>query len=316
VSNGSRTRALAVGFSLLAAFGWATYYLFVLWVSPGTSPSAIIVFPFAFGGIAYAGWAVYFGHAREFGAAWLEPGAYVRTALLLGMQLSVLASTYLTGPVDTSLLALIGDVVVTPIVAVWLVGHYRSKIGTPLFGLGLALSLAGGTMAILGGRGLAPVPDAGWAAVVAVPVTVAFFFVLSARAGEHRASSAIVAQSMLAATLVGVLLSPFLPGGFAGLVRVSPLPLAALVATGVTSFFLAPLLYFHAIDRVGLALPPLLMTGIPVFTLLLSAAVLGLGLPLLAVLGVPVAAAGGIFAIRAYASATAPVAPPPGSAEG
>ena len=56
-----------------------------------------------------------------------------RVAFLMGMQLSVLASTLLAGPVDTSLLALIGDVIATPILAAWLVGLYRKQIGTPLF---------------------------------------------------------------------------------------------------------------------------------------------------------------------------------------
>jgi len=39
------------------------------------------------------------------------------------------------------------------------------------------------------------------------------------------------------------------------------------------------------------------MTGIPVFTLLLSAGVLGIALPFIGVLGIPVAVAGGILAL-------------------
>ncbi len=309
----NQTRAVSVALCLAAAFGWATYYLFVLWVTPGTSPSAIIVLPFAVGGATYSAWAVLRGHARAFARTWTEPAAYLRTSLLLGMQLAVLASTYLTGPVDTSLLTLIGDVVVTPLVAVWLVGQYRASVGTPLFAAGLLLSLAGGALAVLGGRRLSPVADVGWAAVVAVPLTVAFFFFLSARAGEGRPSAAVVAPSMLTAAAAGLLVAPWLPGGEAGVFHVAPLPLVVLVATGLTSFFLSPVLYFHAIDRLGLVLPPTLLTAIPVFTLLLSALVLGLELPPLAILGVPVAAVGGILAIRAYAAGPPPATDPGGS---
>ncbi len=107
---------------------------------------------------------------------------------------------------------------------------------------------------------------------------------------------------MLAAAVVGLLVAPWLPGGEAGVFHVARLPLVILGATGLTSFFLSPVLYFRAIDRIGLVLPPMLLTAIPVFTLLLSALVLGLALPLLAILGVPVAAVGGILAIRAYAA--------------
>jgi hypothetical protein len=43
----------------------------------------------------------------------------------------------------------------------------------------------------------------------------------------------------------------------------------------------------------------MLMTGIPVFTLLLSATVLGIAPALLGVLGVPIAALGGVLALTA-----------------
>ncbi len=311
-----RSGAIAIGFSLAAAFGWATYYPLVLAVSPGTSSSAIIVLPFAFGGLAYAVVAFAEGHGAELGRIWFDPEAYVRTALILGTQLAILASTYLTGPVDASLLALIGDVVVTPIVAASLLGRYRRNLGTPLFGLGLLLSLAGGALAILAGGRLGAVPRAGWLAVVFMPIAVGFYFVLSARAGERRAYSAIVAQSMIAAAIGGVVLAPLLPGGLAGIGHVASWPLGVLVVTGLTSFCLAPLLYFRAIERVGLVFPPMLMTGIPFFTLLLSAVFLGQVPPPLAILGVPVAAAGGVVAVHAYRRGAASPGTPRGSSGG
>jgi len=78
-------------------------------------------------------------------------------------------------------------------------------------------------------------------------------------------------------------------------------PLALLLVNGLLSFFVAPLLYFRSIERAGFVFPPMMMTGIPVFTLLLSAAVLGIPPATLALLGVPVAALGGIVALTAGA---------------
>jgi EamA-like transporter family len=288
----------AVGASLLSAFLWATYYVFVLWVTPGTAPSAILAYPFLVGGVAYAVWAYTGGHGRAFLALWSDPAAYLRVALLFGMQVSVLAATYLAGPVDSSLLSLIGDVVLTPIVVALIFGVYRSHVATPLFAIGLIVSLAGGTMAIVGGQSLTAVQGWGWLTVPGVPLTVAFYFLLTARANRTIAASAVVGQSMLATGLLIVLLAPLLPGGWSGLVSVAPIPFVLLALCGITSFFLSPALYFLALDRVGFVIPPMLMTAIPVFTLLLSAWVLGIALPVLGVLGIPVAVVGAILALR------------------
>jgi drug/metabolite transporter (DMT)-like permease len=297
VAVGRRTVAWAILASLLSAFAWATYYLFVLWVTPGTAPSAILAYPFIVGGAAYAGWAVGTGHGRAFAALWRDPMAYGRIGLLFGMQVAVLASTYLTGPVDSSLLSLIGDVVLTPIIVAFLLGAYRSHIATPLFVVGLVVSLAGGTMAIVGGQNLAAVHGWGWLAVPAVPIFVAAYFLLTAKANRSMAPSAVVGQSMLATGAAFVITAPLFPGGWGGLVTITPVPAFLLALCGLTSFFLAPALYFLALDRVGLVIPPMLMTGIPVFTLLLSAGVLGISLPLIGVLGIPVAVLGGILAL-------------------
>jgi drug/metabolite transporter (DMT)-like permease len=298
VPAGKRLIASAVTLSLLSAFLWATYYLFVLWVTPGTAPSAILAYPFIVGGALYTGWAVASGHGREYAALWRSPMAYVRVGLLFGMQVSVLGATYLTGPVDCSLLSLIGDVVLTPIAVALLIGAYRSHIATPLFAVGLLVSLAGGTMAIVGGQSLTAVHGWGWLVVPGVPIFVAAYFLLTARANRTMAPSAVVAQSMTAAGVLFVVAAPLFPGGWAGLVTVAPVPLLLLALCGVTSFFLAPALYFLALSEVGLVIPPMLMTAIPVFTLLLSSWVLGIALPLIGALGIPVAVVGGVLALR------------------
>jgi len=299
VAVSRRTWAWAIVASVLSAFFWATYYLFVLWVTPGTAPSAILAYTFVVGGIAYTGWAIVSGHGRTFLALWADPMAWVRVGLLVGMQVSVLAATYLTGPVDASLLSLIGDVVLTPVLVALLIVAYRAQIATPLFAIGLVVSLAGGTMAILGGESLAAVHGWGWLAVPGVPLFVAAYFLLTARANRTLAPAAVVAQSGLAGGLVLLVAAPLFAGGWAGLVSVAPVPAFLLVLCGVSSFFLAPALYFLAIDKVGLAVPPMLMTAIPVFTLILSTSLLGIALPWVGLLGIPVAVVGGILALRA-----------------
>jgi len=288
----------AIVLSLLSALAWATYYLFVLWVTPGTAPSAVLVYPFVTGGIIYAAWSVALGHGRAFVSLWADPMAYGRTLLLYGMMVAVLAATYLTGPVDASLLSLIGDVVLTPIIVALFLAAYRPRIATPLFAVGLLVSLAGGTMAIVGGQKLSAVQGWGWLVVPGVPIFVATYFLLTAQANRTTAPSAVVAQSTLAAGALLAISAPLFPGGWSGLVTVAPIPLLLLTLCGLTSFFLAPVLYFRAISDVGLVIPPMLMTSIPVFTLLLSAGVLGIALPLVGVLGIPVAVVGGVLALR------------------
>ena len=306
---GRRTVIGAIVAAILSAFAWATYYLFVLWVTPGTAPSAILAYTFVVGGVFYTGWALVAGHGRAFAALWRDPMAYVRTGLLAGMQVSVLAATYLTGPVDASLLSLIGDVVLTPIIVALFISVYRAHIATPLFAVGLIVSLAGGTMAIVGGQSLSGVQGWAWLAVPGVPITVAAYFLLTARANRTLPSSAVVAQSTLASGVALLIAAPLLPGGYPGLVSVAPVPMLLLALCGLTSFFLAPALYFLSIEMVGLVIPPMLMTAIPVFTLLLSAGILGIALPLVGVLGIPVAVAGGVLALRGE-SAVAPEGPP------
>jgi drug/metabolite transporter (DMT)-like permease len=306
----SRTVRRAVGLSIFAALLWAVYYPLVLLATRGTPPSAVLAYPFLFGGAAYLVWAVRTGTAGAFLRLFARPSAWLRVGVLVLMQVSVLAGTYLVGPVDSSLLSLIGDVVLTPLVVALIWSARRGNIGTPLFTVGLLLSLVGGGLTIAGGQALGAVRGFGWLVVPAIPLAVAFYFLLSAQENERTGAIAVVGQSMLAAGLVCLLLAPAIPGGIGGLVRFTPLAIGLLLATGVTSFFVAPLLYFRAIDAVGMVIPPMLMTGIPVFTLLLSATVLGLGLPFIAALGIPIAVAGALLTLRGE-STPAPLPAPP-----
>ncbi len=287
----------AVVLASAAAFLWATYYFFVLG-APEIPPSALLVDPFIAGG---AGFLVLAGVRQEGGRALQllrDPAAYGRAGLLLGMQLAVLASTYLTGAVDTSLLSLLGDVVLTPVALLLLYREGGERFRSAGFLAGLLASTVGATFVIAGGAAVETLSGWAWVAAPTVPVLVALYFLYTARANRRVPMAPLVGQATLLAGGFGVAVSPLLPGGTAGLLPASAFDLAVVVALGLTSFFLGPYLYFQAIETSGLVLPALLMTGIPIFTLALEVAIFHSAPPLLALLGIPVAIAGSVVALR------------------
>lgn len=313
MADGASRHSLAAVAATGAAFLWAAYYFFVLAATPTAAPVAILAYPFLFGGAAYAVLAAYEGHLRALVRLWASPSAYGRTALLVGMQVTVLASTYAAGSVDTSLLSLLGDVALTPVLLMVIWAEGRDRLRSVPFVLGLVLGAVGASLTIVGGQ---TAPNlSGWAWLVApgVPLTVAFYFLATARANLRLPPTAVVGQSMLAAGGVGLLLAPALPGGWGGLAVPGATTWVLLAALGVTSFFLAPWLYFRAITWTGLMLPALLMSGIPVFTLALSVALVHQVPDAIGLVGVPVAVVGALLALRG----TRPTAggPPAGGPE-
>jgi drug/metabolite transporter (DMT)-like permease len=293
-----RAALLATIGALIAAVLWASYYFFVLKATPHVAPSALIVWPFVIGGSCYALLSVAQGHGRLLAHLFVTPEAWGRSALILAMQLGVLASTYLAGAIDTSILSLLGDVVLTPILVMILLREGREKARSPAFLLGVGLSTVGAILTIVAGG--SPKPLTGVALVVAplVTIVVAFYFLASAQASRKLPSSAVVSQSILGGGLLGLLVSPLMPGGAAGLLIDTPFDLGLVAALGVTSFFLAAFFYFGAIERAGLILPAMLMASIPIFTVILSALLLGFQAPIVALLGIPIAVAGAVLALQ------------------
>lgn len=295
---GSRGRSVAVVSATLAAFLWATYYVFVLWLAPSTAPTAVLVWPFLVGGVLFAVYAVATGHGVAFARLWTDPAAWLRILFAIGMQISTLAATYTAGPIDTSLLALLGDVVFAPVVLMLLYMEGRDRLRSREFIAGLSLSVVGGTMTIVGGHAIAPITGWALAVIPILPISVALYFVMTARAARTVPVSALNAQAFLGAGLVLLVASPLFPGGASGLVTLAPTSIGLLILLGAVTFFVAPLLYFIAVERAGLILTALLMAPIPVFTLALAVGVLGILPTLLGALGVPVALLGAIFAIQ------------------
>lgn len=297
----STGRIYSVALALSAAFAWATYYLFVLWVTPGTSAGAVLFYPFLAGGVAWMVAEAATGDRRRLLPLFGDPATYLRVALLVGTQASVLAATYLAGPVDASLLSLLGDVVATPLLAAALLYTPRATLADPLLFAGLALSLLGGVLAIVGGHGISAVHGLAWAAVLSLPVTVGLYFLVSARAAERASVGAVVGVTTILSAVVALLLAPAMPGGLGGILTIGAWPLVLMLINGLISFYFGPWAYFRSIAREGYILPPMLMTGIPLFTLVLAAAVLGLPAAALAVVGIPIAVVGGVLVVRATA---------------
>ena len=311
MSAGHSASSISALMAIGAAFLWSTYFFFVLAMTPGTAPTALLAYPFLVGGGLYVAWAAWLGHGRLILQLFLEPAAWLRVALIVIMQLSVLGATYTAGAVNTSLLSLLGDAAMTPLLAMIVLGEGRYRARSPLFLGGLITAASGAALTILAGGTAGPFR--GWALVIApfVPLAVGGFFVLSAREGQKRPTSALVAQSTFTGGLVCAVIAGALPGGWSGLLVTSPHVLLLIFGLGSTSFFVATILYFSAISRSGIILPTLFQVLIPVFTLGLAALLLRQIPTPLGLFGIPIAVGGGIIA---YRGALAPEPPRPSGA--
>jgi drug/metabolite transporter (DMT)-like permease len=293
-----RRRLFAATLALLAAGLWAAYYGFVLTLAPSVPPSGLIVWPFAFGAMGYLGWSAASGQLRPYRGLSRLPGAWARVALLVLMQLTVLAETFLAGAVDTSLLSLLGDVVLTPILVMWILREGRGRASDPVFLGGVLLATAGATLTIVAGGAVRPLTATASLVATLVPFVIAVYFLSAAQENRRTPSSAVVGHATVFAAVASAAIAGFLPGGFEGL-RFPSLTAAVLLAVlGLTSFFVAPALYFWAIEEAGIVLPAILMASIPVFTLFLSAALFHAVPPLLGLAGVPLAVVGAVLALQ------------------
>jgi drug/metabolite transporter (DMT)-like permease len=284
--------------ALVAAFVWSTYYIIVLRATPGAGPAALVVYPFLAGGLSYLAYAVLQGYGRSFLSLFRSPAAYLRIGLIVGMQISILVATYETGAVDTSLLSLVADVVLTPLLIFVLFREGSERLRSWTLPTGMILSLAGATLTIVGEGAVHPLRGVAILVAPIVPLTVAFYFLAVARTARKIPASAVIAHATIGGGVAGLALSPFFPEGLASLDVGGPGTFLWAVILGVTSFFLAPVLYFRAIELGGLVLAALLMASIPVFTLGLAVTFLGASLTLAASVGVPIAVVGGLLAIQ------------------
>ncbi len=286
---------LAAGAALL----WASYYFFVLRArAQGAGDDPILAIPFLSGGIGYVAYLLVAGQAPELRRAVAKPSTYGRLALLVAMQSAVLVATYSVGAVDTSLLTLVADVVLTPILVVAVFREGRDRFETPLFALGIVVSTVGAGLSIVSGGATRGLSGADWGLALGLPFLIAAYFVWTAREGRRVPTASLLAPATVGAGLLCLALAPGLPGGVAAFGALSTETVLLLAINGLLSFFVGPWLYFRAIERAGLLLPSVLMATIPVFTLLLGVLLLANLPPLLGALGVPIAALGAYLAFR------------------
>ncbi|MGA7923778.1 MAG: DMT family transporter, partial [Thermoplasmata archaeon] len=297
--------------SLLAAALWASYYVIVLLAAPFVAPSAILAYPFVVGGVAYLAFIAFRHEGAVFWASWRDPWSWIRTGFVLGMQVTVLASTFLTGAVDTAIFALIGDVVVSPLLVMVLLGERRDRLRSLPFPLGLTLAMIGASLTIVGGQSIARV--SGWGLVLAplVPLMVAGFFMSAAHDSRSKPASVVVGNSMVAAGVIGIVIAPLIPGGIAGLRVTGFGPWSLILLLGLTSFFLADVLFFWAIGKVGPLAPTTLMAAIPAFTLGFQLVFLHEAPSDLSLIGIPIAVLGAALSLQGSHTSWAQVPGPP-----
>jgi drug/metabolite transporter (DMT)-like permease len=284
--------------AVTAAFLWACYYPLVLGVPHGAAPPALLAWPFVVAGALFCLVALRRGDGPTLLGLWRTPAAWGRVALLLVMQSSLIATTYLAGAVDGALLSLVGDVALTPILLVVLYHEGGSRIRTPGFVIGVSACTLGAVLTIVATGSVRPLSGLALAVAPVTALSIGAYFLLTARANLTAPSSSVLGQTMLTAGAIAVLGSLALPGGASELVPPSLAAAAALVVIGLVVFFVAYSFYFEAIERAGILLPAVLMATIPVFTLLLSWLVLGVVPPPLGLAGIPVAVAGAFVALR------------------
>lgn len=299
----------AAGYSLLAAGLWASYYGFLLALHGSVSPIALTAYPFLVGGVAYGLFCASRGEGRVYLRLFRVAAQWGRIALFVGIQFSIIYITIVNGAVDSALLSLVGDVALTPLLVMLVYNEGRDRLRSAAFLGGLLLTGVGASLTIVSGGGLEGF--SGWSLLIApvLPLFIAVFFISCARDGRTTPVTAIAGQAALAAGLVVLPLTFVLPASLGALAIGSVSSGALLVGMGVTSFFLAPALYFLAIQRAGIFLPSLLMAGIPVFTLVFAATIGNQYPTPLGLIGIPIAVIGGVLAVRASQSATNPYQP-------
>jgi drug/metabolite transporter (DMT)-like permease len=288
----------AAALAVTAAFLWACYYPLVLGVHPGAAPAALVGWPFVIAGALFCLVAVRRGDGRALAAMWTDATAWSRVALLLLMQSSLLAATYLAGAVDSALLSLLGDVVVTPILLLVLYREGGARTRSLAFIVGVSACTLGAVLTIVATGVVRPLSGLAIAVAPVATLSIALYFLQTARANRSAPSNSVLGHAMLTSGLIALVAIPFLPGGVANLPPPSPAAWLDVVAIALLVFFVAYTFYFAAIERAGLLLPTVLMVMIPVFTLLLSWLVLGVVPPPLGLLGIPIAVIGAIVALR------------------
>ncbi len=299
---GPSARRLASLAGGLAAFLWASYYILLV-LLPRVPYTEIIVVPFLVAGAAFLLW--HPGRTPGQGRALLLRQIASWQGLALGgmflvLQVDVVFATRLAGAVDASLVTLLADVVATPLLVFALYRQDGDRLRSWPFWLGVLIAAAGATGTIVGAGSSEPLTRMGVLALLPLPFLVAVFFVWLDRVSRRIPTGDVLGAAALVAAAVGALGGSLLFGWAWVATPLGPLDAFTLVVMGLTSFYLAPWAYFWAAQKTTIVIPAVLQALIPVFTLVLVAAlapILGTTVPWVAWLGIPLAFFGSALAV-------------------
>jgi drug/metabolite transporter (DMT)-like permease len=292
-----RIIALSVGAGFGAAFLWAAYYVFVLGL-PTAADLLILVVPFVVAGLLFllprpGGPGGPVALLRILGS----PAGWLRAVLLFAVQVDVIVATRWVGAVDASLATLLADVVATPLLVYAFYRTDAQRVRKVAFWAGVAIASAGAVLAILAGGATNPLSLVSTLVLVPLPFLIAFYFVLVNEACKRSSSADVLGAAALGAGIVGAVAGLLVLGPGAWTYALDLEQWGVLAAIGITSFYIAPWMYFWAAAKTSIVVPAVLQALIPVFTLVL---VVLLGLehaPALAWVGVPLAFVGSVLAV-------------------
>lgn len=283
----------------LAAFLWASYYVFVLALPVGED-GLLIDLPFLFAGLLFL---VAYPGRRPGGAlgvlrtcaTW--PGI-VRGGIFALVQLDVVLATRWAGAVDASLVTLLADVVATPLLVLAVVHEDAGKVRSKVFWLGVLLASSGAAATILGNGQAVPLSLPALLSLVPLPFLIAVYFVWVNQASKRAPAGEVLGAASLMAFVVGSLGGVLVFGpAWATYSPVTFDQVVIMVVVGLTSFYLGPFAYFWAAGRTTIVLPAVLQALIPVFTLMMIALLALQRFSWVAWIGVPLAFLGSVVAV-------------------
>ena len=246
----------------MAAFIWATYYLFIHY---GASLNDLLIFsvPSISGSLFLGIPEIKRTHSISF--------IFSRRALLSGglyfiSQFLIIVSAERNGSIMTALSVLIADSVVTPVASIALKLN-RSKINYPYFAMAMVLVIPSSTLLTIYGKNIGVSGSDGLIMVAGIILSLpAFFILLNSHISEEGLSKG-VSGAFFWPGLIGVIVGTFI---FQGQFQSNwEIPIISLLLAGITSMGLAYFLFFWAVQKNGFALPGLLQSMIPIFTALL-----------------------------------------------
>jgi drug/metabolite transporter (DMT)-like permease len=253
--------------AVMAAFFWSTYYIFLHMIG-GADAFTVFIYPSLVGGLLF----VLYGFIADGGIRLPERKADLLIPALgyLSSQIVIILSARINGGVLTSTFVLVGDAILSPAI-IFALGRNRFIPRFSLFTPGLLLLVVSAlVLSVYGGR-FAVHSVIGLALIVADPVLVSLFYVYLNGRIMIDGMARILAPTFLVSSLISVplflLIYPSIPADVPGMNE-----FLILAVIGVTSMFAGYYLFFAASRISGFTLSSILMSMIPVFTLILSAA--------------------------------------------